>query len=289
MWLEMRKLAGIVLATLFLATGPSFAARDLPRVASVNICGDQFLMMLADPSQIASLSWQSSSDLSFFAADAAAFLQNRGTAEELLDQDIDVLVLADYGDQQLKKIMTRFGVQIVELPLSEEFSEVEETVRRVAGAIGRTEQGGALIDGMEERLSRVARETAVASRPRGLYFRSDGGGAGLRTFVHTAMETAGFRNLQAELGDEGWRTLPFEHVVMSPPDVFVTSFFDSPYASVRSAFRYHPVFWHLAKDKPLIQVPGKYWPCASPLLVNAVEHLLAERLATGIDDEERGQ
>lgn len=283
---DMRKwLAAAFVLVCGAAVSPA-AAGSLPKVASVNICADQFLMMLADPSQIASLSWQSSSDLSFFAAEASAFQQNRGTAEELLDRDIDVLVLADYGDQQLKKIMTRFGVRIVELPLSEEFSEVEETVRHVAGAIGRAERGEALIADMKERLRRAARETASASRPSVLYFRSDGGGAGLRTFVHTAMEAAGFHNLQAELGDEGWRTLPFERVVMSPPDVFVTSFFDRPYASVQSAFRHHPVFWTYASDKPLIQVPGALWPCASPLLVNAVEHLAAAHLR--LDRGQRG-
>ncbi|MFA7638863.1 MAG: ABC transporter substrate-binding protein [Parvibaculum sp.] len=279
---EFRILLAGVLVAIFATTTGLQAADKLPRVASVNICGDQFLMMLADPSQIASLSWHATSHLSYHAAKAATFARNHATAEEILVQDVDIVIAADYGDQQLKKILKRFNIRIVELPLSEDFADVEETVLSMSKEIGRAEQGEALVREMKERLQRIEASIDPEKEQRKvLYFRSDGGGAGSRTFVNTAIEVAGFRNLQAELGDTSWRTLPFERVVMAPPDVLVTSFFDSPYASIGSAFRYHPTFWKIAQDRSLIQVPGKLWPCASPLLVNAAEHLSVARERLG--------
>jgi iron complex transport system substrate-binding protein len=244
-----------------------------PKVASVSLCGDQYLMMLADPKQVASLSHQSLSPLSYFSKHAASFPQNRGSVEELILSDVDLVVLNAYGDTQLKRILRKFGIDYFELPVGESVGDVEETVIDLSRKLDREAEGRRLVRQIRQRMAAVSRETEGEEKPFALYFRSDGGGAGAGTFVDDAIRAAGFRNLQRELGKKGWGTLPLEQAVMTPPDVFVTSFFDAPYQSVRRLFRHNPVFWELVQKGKLVQVPGKLWPCSSPLLVNAVELL----------------
>jgi len=264
-----------LLAMLFMGMvlfPPTAQAGALPRVAAVSVCADQFLLMLADKRQITSLSWQAESPISFHAEAAKGIPQNKGSAEELLLQNAELVVMNQGSAAALKDVLQRFGVKVFELPLSVRFGEVEETVLKLSEELGRPERGAALVAEMRARLAAIE-SSAPEKGPFALYYRSGGGGAGADTFVHTVMEEAGLRNMQAEIGHQGWMSLPLEHAVLDPPKAFVTSFFDSPFASVRSAFRFNPVFWELAEGKPLYEVPGEFWPCASPLLVNAAEAL----------------
>ena len=49
----MRRL--VTLAILTLAASVA-SAQDLPKVTSVNVCTDQYVMLLADPAQVSSIS-----------------------------------------------------------------------------------------------------------------------------------------------------------------------------------------------------------------------------------------
>ncbi|MEW8692284.1 MAG: hypothetical protein AB2535_14510, partial [Candidatus Thiodiazotropha endolucinida] len=57
---------------LMLISGMAIAAEPPRRVVSVNLCSDQLLLMLADPQQVASVSYLSRDPDSSFVADAAA-------------------------------------------------------------------------------------------------------------------------------------------------------------------------------------------------------------------------
>lgn len=275
----MRRLNACLFAVLLTGAAlasPPVKAGALPRAASVSVCADQFLLMLADKAQITSLSWQAESPISFYADEAKGVPQNKGSAEELLLQGAQLVVMNQGSGTALKAVLQRFGVGVFELPLSARFEEVEEAVLKLSAALGWPGRGEALVTEMQARLA-AAERTARPAGPLTLYYRAGGGGAGSNTFVHAVMEKAGLRNMQAEIGHQGWRSLPLEHAVLDPPQAFVTSFFDSPFASVRSAFRFNPVFWELAEGKPLYEVPGKFWPCSSPLLVDAAEALADQR------------
>src|SRR5262245_2374330 len=69
------------LAFLFFAAPALAGAPALPRVASLSVCADQYLLALADPSQIAGLSVDATDPaLSFYAAKAGAFPRLRQQA-----------------------------------------------------------------------------------------------------------------------------------------------------------------------------------------------------------------
>ena len=60
------------------------ATADTPRVVSLNVCTDQFVMLIADDNQIVSLSEISTDILSSaMAAEASQYHQNNSGAEEV--------------------------------------------------------------------------------------------------------------------------------------------------------------------------------------------------------------
>lgn len=255
------------------------AEKSKPRAASASICADQYLLALADPEQIASLSWQATGPLSTFAEEAAAYPANRGGAEEFLDADVEILILNSHGSMELRRIMGQFNVEMVIIETTTiTFEEIARSVRDVAEKLEQTDRGEALIADMQARLAKIDRQVAEESDgPSVTYFRPEGGGAGAGTFVDTALRYAGFRNVQADLGNTGWGRVPLEQLVLTPPDGLVTSFFDTAYKGVNARFSSHSLFTRLSSEKPVMPVPGRYWTCAGPMLIDAVETLAAQR------------
>ncbi len=249
-----------------------------PRIASVGICPDHFLLALADPEQVVSVSWQAAGPNSYDVKRASAFPTNRGAAEEFLHSGVDVLLLSPYESRQLEKLMPQFGIEIVTIPtMAVTFEEIEDVVREVAAGIDQKPRGEELIAEMRRRLDAIP-QPEEGRGPQVAYFRPEGGGAGQDTIVDMALRRAGFRNLQADLGISGWGKIPLEQLVLTPPQGVVTSYFEKAGRSVNSRFGSHSLYRRMVSQSPLIQVPGSYWPCSSPAIVDAVELLAARRL-----------
>ncbi|MEM1139245.1 MAG: ABC transporter substrate-binding protein [Pseudomonadota bacterium] len=251
----------------------------LPRVASGSLCADQYILALADREQIVSLTWQAEGALSAFADRAAGIPINYGAAEEFIASETDLVVVNQWGATELRRVLGRFNIAIVELPLVEDFATIQATVSQVAHAIGQSARGESIIADMQSRLAvvdRLREEQPIA--PRAVYFRPDGGGAGEGTFVNTAMVRAGFVNVSSHYGTAGWGRVPLEQLVLNPPDVIVTSFFDTAYDSLARRFGTHSLYRQLAEDVPVIAVPGKLWPCSVPMIAEATELLARARV-----------
>lgn len=273
-----RRAAFFLLGSFLLASAAVASAGPAkPRVASAGICPDHFLLALADDDQIVSVSWQAAGPNSYDAERAARFPANRGAAEEFLHSGVEVLLLTPYEARQLEKLMPQFGVEVVLIPtMAVTFEEIEEVVRNVSARIDQPARGEELIAEMRRRLEAIPGQSP-GEAPQVAYFRPEGGGAGRETFVDTALRHAGFRNLQADLGISGWGKIPLEQLVITPPEGVVTSYFEKAGRSVNSRFGSHSLYRHMVARAPLIQVPGQYWPCSSPAIIEAVELLAARR------------
>jgi iron complex transport system substrate-binding protein len=268
------RLAAVLLAAVLVAMPAS--AAQLPRAASFGLCADQMLLMLGDSAQIASVSSQATGPLSFYAKRAASFPANRGAAEEIIASGAKILLVSDAMDQRSAAALAGFGVKVVQVPFANEWEEVERMTRDVARALGQPRRGEAVIADMRARLARVRPSEPRSQWPTVIYYRPDGGGAGAGTFVDSSLTAAGFRNLQREWGPPLWEGVPMERVVRHPPDLFAVSYFDTGREST-AILRRNPVLWGKARTRPVLNVHGKYWNCGSPLLVEAVEQLAAER------------
>jgi iron complex transport system substrate-binding protein len=270
--------AAVVLAGALsvMALGQAAAGETRPRVAAGTICADQFVLALADRDQIVALSPDATSPwVSLMAEQAEGIPQMASSAERYLDAGVEVLVTDAWSDHQTAALLERFGVTVVRLPLVEDYDAVADVTRAVADAIGQTERGEALASAMRARLD------AVASAPQGrdraaLYLRPGGGTAAAGSFVDTVMTTTGLRNQATQQGLVGWASTNLERFIVDPPEVLVTSFFDSPYPGLGQAFGAHPAFTSRAAGLERADVPGATWVCAGPILADAAEHLNKE-------------
>lgn len=258
------------------AAVPIAAQAAGPRVASFGLCADQMLMLLGDRTQIASVSDQAAGPLSQYATRARGLPVNRGSAEEILASGATILLTSSTVEKRSADALAKFGITVVELPFANSWDDVEAMTRLTALAIGQRARGETVIADMRRRLARVAPSEPRSAWPTVIYYRPDGGGAGAGTFVDASLVAAGWRNLQVDWGPPLWSGVPAERVVLNPPDAFAVSYFDTS-SNASSVLRRNPVLWGRARNRPLLNIPGKYWNCGSPLLIEAVELLAAER------------
>ena len=253
-------------------------AEALPRVASTALCADQFVMGLAAPEQIVSVSWQADGPLSLFADRYRGWPMNRGEAEELLYLEADIVVTPAWQARDTREMLERFGVAVIEIPLVNSFADIRALTRRVATAIGRPEAGRQAVADLDASLAAAA-DLVGAGRPVAADYRPGGGSAGIGTFVDATLQAAGLRNLKAEVGAAGWGRLSLETVLTHRPDLFVTSFFDTAHQGRMTGFSRHPMLVELMNGSPLAPVPGRAWVCGGWFIHEAVDALVGHRLA----------
>lgn len=265
------RLAAAGLLTAAIPMGIADAAG--PRAASATVCGDQYLLALADPDQIAALSPEAADPwLSFKAGEAASYPQFRPSAETYLSLGVEVVLANAWSDHKTLELLERFGVRVVRIPLAERFEDIETVTATVAEALGHPDRGARLNDEVRRRLAAVRAENAGAGRTA-LYLRPGGGSAAAGTFVDEVMTVAGLANQATVEGRSGWTGYDLESFVLNPPGLLVTSFFESPDRSLRRAFGEHPAFARRASATPTVAVPGNNWVCSGWFLVEAAEAL----------------
>ncbi|AWK84957.1 ABC transporter substrate-binding protein [Azospirillum thermophilum] len=263
--------AVLALPAVLQPVGAAWAAG--PRAASATVCGDQYLLALADPEQIAALSPQATDPwLSLMAGEAARHRQVRPSAEAYLSLGVDVVLANGWSDHKTLELLERFGVRIVRIPLAERFEDIARVTAEVAEALGHSDRGAALNDAVGRRLAALRGEDAGAGRPA-LYLRPGGGTAAAGTFVDEVMTAVGLTNQATAEGRSGWTGYDLERFVLNPPRLLVTSFFESPDRSLRRAFGDHPAFVRRMRATPTVAVPGKSWVCSGWFLVEAAETL----------------
>lgn len=277
----MRAMRAIVIGFAVLLCGDVALAEPsspstLPRAASVSVCTDQYLLSLADPDQVAAVSWQATTARSPVRDLALGLLQIRGQAEEILSSRADLVIFDPYGHPETAQRLDGLGTEVFRLGDPISVGDVEGEVMRMAAALGQSARGATLVRALEARRAALA-DTASENGPRALYVSPGGGGAGADTYVDEVLRLAGFRNLQADLGHVGWSRVPLEELIETPPDVIVMSFFETTDPSLLDSFSRHPLFRRMVDETPIISVPAASWVCAGPYMLDAAEQLAAER------------
>lgn len=247
------------------------------RVASVTVCGDMYALMLADRDQIAAVSPEAEGPLGYYPERARGLPRNRGDLESLLAAHVGLVLLEEGGKPQLVRALQRLGIKTIILPTSVDFADVAQTVQTVADALGQHARGQAVVADMMRRIRKLEADRPPENkRPIALYFRPDGGGGGKGTFMNSMIELAGYRNLQVMQGQKGWKGIPLESIVMQPPQVFITGFFDTQNNSL-NAVRGSKLNIIKTAHVPIVSLPGRGMVCASPALVATAEQAAAIR------------
>jgi iron complex transport system substrate-binding protein len=232
------------------------------RVASVNLCTDEMLLLLAKPGEIASVSFLSrDSRETALWHQARRFPANDGTIEQVLAEHPAAILNMGGGGRSRAYLASRIGIHPVDVALPMTLDDVVSNLRRVAAVLGDVHQAdpwARRIDALR-RSAPAAAEDAIWISGGGFTLAPDSLGA-------QWLRLAGLRQRPIVGGKVALETL-----LTAPPKALVISDYRSGQMSGGARWLSHPIVQHGASRR--IVTDGRAWTCMGPLMIAEIERL----------------
>jgi iron complex transport system substrate-binding protein len=150
-----RRLALIALGLL--AAALHIGATDAPakptRIVSLNLCTDELVLRIAEPQNIASVTWLSRDPDNSNVADLAARIPvNHGLAEEIILLNPDLVVAGAYTTRTAVALLRRVGIPLAEIGVPNNLDDVRGQIRDVTALVGERDKGERIIGTMDRSL-----------------------------------------------------------------------------------------------------------------------------------------
>jgi len=261
------------MAVLLLALALVPARADAPRrVVSFNLCGDQLVVALADPDQIAGLSpYAADPALSVVADQARAYPRLDWQAEATIPRQPDLVLVGSWDRAVTRRMLSRLGYRTVQLDIVADIAAARAQIRSVAALLGHPERGEALIAELDAARARLL---AVKRPPYATALVVERGGftTGPDSLVGGLLADAGLKPpAGAPAGFGGF--LPLERLLTLRPDLLFLK--DPPtVAQDQGAMAFtHPALKALYPPERRIPLPERLSMCGGPALVAAYDYL----------------
>lgn len=258
----MRAFACVLAASLALGACAVEAAGPR-RVASLNLCTDELLLMLADPGQIVSVTHlaQQEAETPLW-EQGRRYRRNDGSLLSVASLRPDLVLTMGGGARDRVRIATRLGIRTLDLPFAATLDQIEANVRAVGAALGRSAQAEAAVSRMQ-----ALRRSSPARGVDALWL-----GGGGRTVAAGGLEAqwmrlAGLRQRQVR-GDR----VSLEHLVARPPQVLLRSDYREGQYSSGQRWLNHPLARGTGRSRSIV-TDGRRWTCMGPLLVDEIRRL----------------
>lgn len=262
----------VVLALLLASTEAS--AKPM-RVASLNLCTDQLLLLLVPPERIVSISALALDRHSSFMADAAKGHRiNHGKSEEILPLSPDLVLASGYAARPTVELLRRLGHRVEVLPMSTDIAGIRANISTVAALVGEEEKGRELLAEMDKRIARIQTQVTGA-KEKAIFYQPRGYTSGKHTLQDEALRLAGWVNVAAEIGIEGYSSIGLEELLLSQPAQIFTSSYAPGTSSMAQRQLQHPVIGRLTAGRPMIEIDYRLWICDGPMIAAAIEALAA--------------
>jgi iron complex transport system substrate-binding protein len=262
------------LIALFLVMFASHAAADAPRrVVSFNQCGDQLVLALADPAQIAGLSpYAADPTLSAVAEKAKAYPRLDWQAESTIALQPDLILIGQNDRPVTKHILRAQGLRLYEIALISDLDAARRQITEVAALLGHPERGEKLLADLDAARARLH----AALKPpfqSALLVNRGGYTAGEQSLAAALLAEAGLKPpAGAPPGYGGY--VPLEKLLMLRPDAIVLN--NLPRESDQGSYNLnHPALVALYPPPRRIVLPPRYTICGGAALIEAFDYLAA--------------
>jgi iron complex transport system substrate-binding protein len=225
------------------------------------MCADEYLLLLAKPGEIASVS-----RLSRDPADSSLwrigqrYPGNRGDLESALKTRPNLVLTMGGGGRSTTVIARRMGLKTVDLPFPMSIDDVARNLSTVAGALGDPRRAEAW------RLRLFGLRGANPVQKDAILLGAGGNSIGAQSVEAEWMRLAGLKQ----------RALPggrasLEQLATRPPAILLRSTYRRSERSIGQTWLEHP----LARPKTsrILEIDGRPWTCAGPLMLGEVERL----------------
>jgi iron complex transport system substrate-binding protein len=241
-----------------LLLGASAAAR----IASLNLCTDEYLLLLARPEQVVSVSYLSQDRLeSPLWRIARKHPGNKGSIDDVIALEPSMVLTMGGGGRATVLLANRLHIRALDLPYAASLNDVEKNLRMVATALGDGRRANPWIARIEQ-----LRRSAPARARDAIWISGHGDSLAPASLGAQWLRLAG---LQQRALPGGRATL--ETLLTNPPNVLIRSNYRSGQMSGGVSWLNHPVVRHAGKRQ--LVTDGRPWTCMGPLMIPEIERL----------------
>ena len=252
----------------------AFSASGLPRLVSLNLCADPYLMAFAAKSQIAALTHLSRDpDLSAYAEAAQAFPVSDGQIESLIELQPDIVIVSSWSDPMRNALIERLGFQLLALDAAQNFAAAREDIMRLGVAIGRSEAARAYLAKLDGAMAAIEKPKTA---PRILPLQRRNLTAGYGHILDDIINRAGGVNLGRNDTADTMRRVSLENALVAQADFILLNEMPRHPDSRGMEFLTHPALaQHYAADRRLF-IDNNLLVCAGASTPRAVKALVEQ-------------
>ena len=228
-------------------------------ILSLDLCADQWLLGMASPEEIHSVSYVGQDpELSYLASRTSSVPTHRGTAEDLMNPALKMVIGYEPISPVIKKLCQKKKIRLIALSYPHSFQELEKQILFLSHVF-HSVQG-------EKWIQRLKKNSPCTScTQKAAFYEAQGLSPGNHTLLNEVLLAAGYENLYGT--KEGWTYNSLESLLSTP--LSAVFFSDTP--------RPHPLWDHLKKKKITLQkIPYRLTLCPYPPAVFELIRLLRE-------------
>ena len=245
-------------------------------VASINLCADQLLLLLAEPEQIVSLSnLAADSAGSYYFKRAARYPLNNAIAEHLVLLSPDLVLAGEYSNLHTVALLRELGIRVETLKIADSIPDIMDNISNVARWIGREDLGNTIVADLQMRLD--ALPAPELDRPKAVVYDPNGYSVGQNSMRGQILELAGWHNVASDAGIDSFGRLSLEQLIQLKPDAVMSSPYSPGTYSRGQALGRHPALFNAGLDPLVMYIPSREVICAGPWTVDVIDELVRHR------------
>lgn len=273
---RMRLLLFSVLAGLLAAASAAQAEPHRPaRIVSINLCSDIIAAELAAPGTLKSVfRLGRDPEDSPVAALVRDLPPNDGRIEDILPFAPDLVLAHEWTSPFTLDLLRRMDIAVVTVKDAHDFEGIRENIRIVASALGREEEGAALVARFDAEMEASRRPGADA--PTAILYQDLGSAATPGSILGHILELTGFRNVVREENAVGLAYPDIEDVIAMRPELIALGIYRPDAPSQANALLEHPALrLYRARHAEEVRLRARDWTCSTRFVART-----AARLAT---------
>lgn len=267
----------LIIASSMVCAGEVEKARP-QRIVSLGLCTDQLLLMMVDRERIASLTYTAADpEMSYLASEVGDIPLNRGGFEEVIAFKPDLVVGNSYASWQTVRFLRELGyeVRLIELPAS--LADMDKVLLQFGEWVGESGRARQMMTNMDTQIAAI--QSANAHKPQRsiMVYSPNGFTIGSGTLEDDIFRAAGYRNLAADMGIRGFRTISLEQLVAARPDFLQIDNRLENENSLASSYLNHPALLSAVPEQRRLYTPSRLRDCAGTMVVDAIDYLASRR------------
>jgi iron complex transport system substrate-binding protein len=278
---EGRFIASIVACLTILFAPLAHAQPPRPqRIVSMNLCTDELLMRIVEPSRIAAITHLSQQPINAplgLDAIASKLSINHGLAEEVIALKPDLILAGSFTTTTATALLRKLGYTVITFEPENSFDDMRANIRKLGAATGDEASAERVIAEFDARLATLQARIPDDTRPIFADIGVNNFITGDGTLYAHVINAAGYQTLGQALGFTGYRNVPLEQILTVRPALMSTATPWTRPPSMSTMALGHPALRAMTARTLQVEIPERYTTCGAPSVLGAVEILVNAR------------